>query len=71
MKLKKFIKKNGYTYGTFAKEMNVPMRNVSMWARGERLPRWREAKKIFELTDNQVTGQDLYEQQILRQEGDI
>ena len=71
MKLKKFIKKNGYTYGTFAKEMNVPMRNVSMWARGERLPRWREAKKIFELTDNQVTGQDLYEQQIFRQEGDI
>jgi transcriptional regulator with XRE-family HTH domain len=71
MKLKKFIKKNGYTYGTFAKEINVPMRNVSMWARGERLPRWKDAKKIFEITDYQVNGQDLYDQQILRKEGDI
>ena len=30
-----------------------------------------DAKKIFEITDYQVNGQDLYDQQILRKEGDL
>ena len=42
-----------------------------MWARGQRLPRWEDAKKIFIATDNQVTGTDLYEEQIQRKKTEL
>jgi len=70
-KLKYWIRGHGHTYETFAKAMGTSHRNVSRWARGERLPRWHEAKKIFEFTNNEVTGHDLYEQQIQRKEADL
>ena len=67
MKLKEYIKSNGHNYRTFAKLLNTSHRNVEMWARGQRLPRYKEAEKIFLITNNQVTGNDLYEQQTQRQ----
>ena len=66
MKLKYWIRGHGFTYKTFADEINTSFRNVEKWSRGERLPRWQEANKIFEYTNNEVTGQDLYEEQIQR-----
>ena len=67
MKLKEYIKSNGHNYRTFAKLLNTSHRNVELWARGQRLPRDKEPEKIFLITNNQVTGNDLYEQQIQRQ----
>ena len=64
MELKNWIKGHGFTYKTFAKEIDTSFRNVEKWARGERLPRWHEAAKIFEITNYQVNGNDLYEKQI-------
>jgi transcriptional regulator with XRE-family HTH domain len=66
MKLVNWLRGKGYTYKTFAKALGTSPRNVERWARGERLPRWKEADKIFIFTDNDVTGHDLYEQQIQR-----
>ena len=71
MKLKEYIKANGYNYRSFGKAIGISFRNVEMWSRGERLPRWQDAERIFEFTNNQVTGSDLYEQQILRKKADL
>ena len=70
-KLKYWIRGNGFTYASFAKELGTPTRNVEKWARGERLPRWKEAEKIFKYTNNEITGHDLYEQQIQRKKAGI
>jgi len=35
------------------------------------MPRWAEAEKLFIFTDNQVTGTDLYEEQIQRKKAII
>ena len=71
MTLKEYIRKNGYNYKSFAREFGTHYRNVESWAKGDRLPRSDDAKKIFEFTDGQVTGQDLYEEQIQRKETNI
>lgn len=71
MKLKEYIKSNGYNYRSFGKAIGISWRNIEMWSRGERLPRWEDAEKIFCFTENQVTGTDLYEQQILRKKADL
>ena len=71
MRLKEYIKSNGYNYRTFASAIGINFRNIEMWSRGERLPRWKDAKRIFEFTNNEVTGQDLYDEQIQRQETEI
>ena len=44
---------------------------VEKWSRGETLPRWHEAAKIFKITNNQVTGNDLYEEQIQRKKANL
>ena len=71
MTLKDWLKLNGYNYRSVAPLLNTSFRNVERWARGERLPRWAEAEKLFIYTDNQVTGQDLYEQQIQRKKANL
>ena len=71
MRLKEYIKSNGYNYRTFASAIGINFRNIEMWSRGERLPRWKDAKRIFEFTNNEVTGQDLYDEQIQRNETEI
>lgn len=71
MRLKVYIKNQGLTYKQFAEILGTSHRNVAMWARGERLPRSSEAEKIFNLTNNLVTGNDLYEEQILRKKTSI
>ena len=71
MHFKKYIKSIGFNYRSFAKLIGTSHRNVEMWARGQRLPRAKDAKKIFIVTNNQVTGSDLYEKQIQRQETDL
>ncbi len=71
MRLKEYIKSNGYNYRTFASAIGINFRNIEMWSRGERLPRWKDAKRIFEFTNNEVTGQDLYDEQIQRQETNL
>lgn len=71
MRLKQYIKSNGYNYRSFAEILGTSHRNVEMWARGQRLPRWEDAKKIFIATDNQVTGTDLYEEQIQRKKTEL
>ena len=60
MRLKDYIKMNGYNYKSFARELDTHYRNIESWAR------WAEAEKLFIFTDNQVTGTDLYEEQIQR-----
>tara|TARA_R100000935_G_C2825007_1_gene161803 strand:- start:464 stop:679 length:216 start_codon:yes stop_codon:yes gene_type:complete len=71
MKLKDWIRGHGFNYKTFAKELETSHRNVEKWARGERLPRWHEAEKIFMFTKTEVTGQDLYDQQIQRKKASL
>tara|TARA_R100000278_G_C5378899_1_gene131712 strand:+ start:186 stop:401 length:216 start_codon:yes stop_codon:yes gene_type:complete len=71
MRLKDYIKNQGLTYKEFADKLGTSHRNVAMWARGERLPRSLEAEKIFNATNNLVTGNDLYEEQILRKKTSI
>ena len=71
MRLKEYIKSNGYNYRTFAKAIDINFRNIEMWSRGERLPRWQDAKRIFEFTNGEVTGHDLYEEQIQRKEASL
>lgn len=71
MRLKHWLKLNNHTYKTFGEVADVAPRNVEMWANGKRLPRWGDAKKIFLATDNQVSGQDLYDEQIQRQETNL
>ena len=71
MKLVNWLRGKGYNYKTFAKALGTSPRNVEKWARGERLPRWAEAEKLFVYTENQVTGQDLYDQQIQRKKASI
>ena len=71
MKLKDWIRGHGFTYKTFACEIKTSFRNVEKWSRGERLPRWHEAEKIFKITNNQVTGNDLYEEQIQRKKASL
>ena len=50
MELKDWIRGHGFSYKTFADEIHTSFRNVEKWARGERLPRWHEAEKIFIIT---------------------
>ena len=64
MRLKEYIKSNGYNYRTFASAIGINFRNIEMWSRGERMPRWQDAEKIFNFTKGEVTGHDLYEKQI-------
>ena len=71
MELKDWIRGHGYNYKTFANKISTSFRNVEKWARGDRLPRWQEAEKIFIITDNQVTGTDLYEKQIQRKKASL
>ena len=71
MQLKHWIKTNGYTYRSFGKEIGIDFRNIEKWSRGETLPRWHEAAKIFKITNNQVTGNDLYEEQIQRKKANL
>ena len=71
MRLKKWIKSNNHNYRSFATLIGTSHRNVEMWARGQRLPRSKEAEKIFTITNNEVTGTDLYEEQIQRQKADL
>ena len=66
MRLKEWIKSNNYDYRSFAKKLNTSHRNVAMWARGERMPRSDMAEKIFMITGDEVSGHDLYEEQIQR-----
>ena len=66
LRLIDYIKQNNLNYRSFAKLIGTSHRNVEMWARGERMPRWGDAEKIFNHTNKQVTGQDLYEEQIQR-----
>ena len=66
MRLKDYIKMNGYNYTSFAKELDTHYRNIASWAKGDRMPRWAEAEKLFIFTNNQVTGTDLYAEQIQR-----
>ena len=66
MKLKEWMRSNKYTCRGLAEKLNTSTRNVEKWSRGERLPRWHEAEKIFTFTETEVTGHDLYAQQIQR-----
>ena len=71
MRLKVYIKQNGYSYKSFADAFGTHYRNVESWAKGDRLPRWAEAKKLFEFTNYEVNGHDLYEEQIQRKEANL
>ena len=71
MELKDWIRGHGYNQKTFANEIRTSFRNVERWARGDRLPRWHDAEKIFIITNNQVTGTDLYEKQIQRKKAGL
>ena len=71
MELKDWIRGHGFSSKTFADEIHTSFRNVEKWARGERLPRWHEAEKIFNITKNQVNGNDLYEKQIQRKKANL
>ena len=71
MRLKDYIRMNGYNYKTLAIELGTKRRNVESWAKGDRLPRWQEAEKLFIFTENKVTGTDLYAEQILRKKTDL
>lgn len=71
MRLISYIKQNGFNIKSFAREIGTSHRNMEMWARGERMPRWKEAEKIFIYTNNAVTGHDLYEEQIQRKKANI
>ena len=66
MKLREWKHQEKHTCKSLANELNTSVRNVEKWSRGERLPRFEFAEKIFNLTTNEVTGHDLYEQQIQR-----
>ena len=66
MKLREWMHQEKHTCKSLALELNTSVRNVEKWSRGERLPRFEFAEKIFNLTTNSVTGHDLYEQQIQR-----
>ena len=50
MRLKEYIKMNGYNYKSFAKELDTHYRNIESWAKGDRMPRWAEAEKLFRCT---------------------
>ena len=52
MQLQDWIRRNGYNYRSFAKEIGVSFRNVEKWSRGETLPRFNKAKIIFDFTNN-------------------
>ncbi len=71
MQLKHWIKTNGYTYRSFGAEIGIDFRNIEKWSRGETLPRFNFAKKIFDFTNNEVTGHDFYEKQIQRNQADL
>ena len=71
MDLKNWIRGHGFRYKTFAEEINTSPRNVEKWSRGERLPRWYEAEKIFNITEKEVNGNDLYEKQIQRKKASL
>jgi len=71
MQLKHWIKTNGYTYRSFGAEIGIDFRNIEKWSRGETLPRFNFAKKIFDFTNNEVTGHDFYEKQIQRHQTDL
>tara|TARA_R110001592_G_scaffold328442_1_gene610024 strand:+ start:580 stop:900 length:321 start_codon:yes stop_codon:yes gene_type:complete len=71
MQLNDWIRKNGYNYRSFGKEIGINFRNIEKWARGETLPRYNYAKQIFDFTNNEVTGHDFYEKQIQRNQTGI
>ena len=66
MRLADWIKNNGYNCRSFAKLIKSSHRNVEVWARGERMPRYDVAERIFIATNYEVTGHDLYQEQIQR-----
>lgn len=71
MQLGEWIRRNGYNYRTFSKEIGVSYRNIEKWSRGETLPRFDKAKLIFDFTNNEVNGHDFYEKQIQRHQANL
>ena len=71
MRLQDYIRMNGYNYRNFAKELDTHWRNIESWAKGDRMPRWAEAEKLFIFTNNQVTGTDLNAEQMSRKKAGL
>ena len=60
MNLYEWIKNNDYDTRSFAEKYGLNVRNIQMWARGERMPRLQDAKKIIDATNDEVNGKDFY-----------
>ncbi len=66
MRLREWMNKENHTAQTLSEELGASKRNVEKWSRGERLPRSEMAFKIIQLTNGEVSGNDLIAQQVQR-----
>lgn len=66
MRLREWMNRENHTAQTLGIELGAPMRSVEKWTRGERFPRLDMAHKIIQVTNGEVSGNDLIAEQIQR-----
>ena len=59
MHFKSWIEKNGQTQGQIAHRLGVTRPYISMIAAGKKKPSWSVAARILEITQGEVTANDL------------
>lgn len=58
MNLSDYLQKNDISMGQFAYEVGVEPQAVGLWKAGLRTPRSKHQKKIFQITEGQVSPND-------------
>jgi hypothetical protein len=66
MRLREWMDREHYTAKSLGIELGAPMRSVEKWTRGERFPRPTMAIKIIEVSNGEVSGNDLIAEQVQR-----
>jgi len=61
MKMEKYLKNNGFSLAAAAEDLEVTRQAVSLWEKGQRIPKKPQMQKIFDWSNGQVTAMDFYE----------
>ena len=60
MDLKQYLEKQGLSISKFAKMFDLPEITVTKYKYGDRIPNKLNMKKIYAVTDKEVTPNDFY-----------
>lgn len=61
MKISQYLKNNGLSLADAAEDLKVTRQAVSLWEKGQRIPKKLQMQRIFNWSNGQVTAMDFYE----------